>query len=303
VLLCVALSASIAAACDGRVVDDARVYASPLCVPAAPKRVVALDMSFGLGVSLDVGAPLVGAPLDRMSDDDLKARAEAAGAESIGFVAEPSLEAIAALEPDLIVGFLGSESLASGVHPMVSRIAPTLLYTGLDWEAFYRLMAGFTGREGEVAAALAAYETRLADIRARMPDVAVSVVRITSWDFQVYLDAPHAYAPFEVMRRAGVRRSAYETTDDPNLSMKRPDREELARLDGDVLLYIVGGTNDSDVDGRHEEVLEDPLWRMLPAVRSGRVHRIDPAVWMEFSGLGAAHRVLDDIERHVIGAP
>lgn len=293
------LAAGPGVACEGRLVEGA-VHAAPLCVPAHPQRVVVLDASFGLGIGLDVGLPVIGAPIDRMSDAALKARAEGAGVTSLGFVAEPSLEAIVALQPDMILGFLGDESLASGIYPQLSQLAPTLLYTSLDWQEFYRLMAGFTGREAEVARDLDAYHARLDDIRARMPDKTVSVLRITSWDFQVYLDGPVSYAPFEVMRQAGVKRSAYETTDDPALSMKRPDWEDLAALDGDVLLYIVGGTNDSDKDGRHEEVLANPLWQMLPAVRAGHVHRVPAATWMEFSGLASAHRVLDDLEAYVI---
>lgn len=289
-----------ATACEGRLADAPAIHAAPVCLPETPQRVVVLDASFGLGIGLDAGLPVVGAPMDRMSDAGLKSRAEAAGATSIGFVAEPSLETIVALQPDMILGFVGDESLAAGIYPQLSQLAPTLLYTSTDWQEFYRLMAGFTGREEAVAKDLAAYRARLDDVRARMPDRTVSVLRITSWDFQVYLDGPVAYAPFEVMRQAGVRRSAYETTDDPGLSMKRPDWEDLAALDGDVLLYIVGGTNDSDRDGRHEEVLANPLWQMLPAVRSGDVHRVEAATWMEFSGLASAHRVLDDLERFVI---
>lgn len=298
-----ALHALPALACEGREISDAHVYRSPLCLTGTPERVVVLDLSFGLGISLDVGLNVVGAPLDRMSDETLRARAEEAGVTSLGFVTEPSLETIVALQPDLIVGFVGSESMAAGIYPMASQLAPTLLYTATDWKAFYGLMAGLTGEEARIESEIAAFETRLADVRDRMPDTTVSVLRITSWDFQVYLDSPVTYAPFEIMAQAGVRRSAYETTDDPTLSMKRPDWEELAQLDGDILLYIVGGTNASDEDGRHEEVLASPLWQMLPAVKAGRVHRIDPAVWMEFSGLASAHRVLDDLETFVIGAP
>ncbi|WBU53939.1 iron-siderophore ABC transporter substrate-binding protein [Paracoccus sp. SCSIO 75233] len=292
-----------ALACDGRLLEDEGVYAGPLCVPSAPQRVVVLDASFGLGIGMDVGLPIIGAPLDRMSDDGLKSRAEAADVTSIGFVTEPSLETIVALQPDMILAFVGSESMASGVYPQLSQLAPTLLYTDIDWRAFYSLLAEFTGREDEIAEKMQAYDARLADIRDRMPDKTVSVLRITSWDFQVYLDAPQSYAPFEVMKQAGVTRTEYETTDDPSLSMKRPDWEELAELDGDVLLYIVGGTNDSDKDGRHEEVLSNPLWQMLPAVQSGNVHRVDAATWMEFSGLASANRVLDDLEKYVIDAP
>ncbi len=77
----------------------------------------------------------------------------------------------------------------------------------------------------------------------------------------------------------------------------------MPALDGDILLYIVGGVNNSATSGRHEEVLANPLWQMLPAVKAGRVHRLDPAIWMEFSGVGSAHRVLDDVERFVVAAP
>ncbi len=297
-----ALLAGTAIACEGRLIEDASVHAAPLCIPAAPQRVVVLDASFALGIGLDAGLPVVGAPIARMSDVDLTARAAAAGVTDIGFVTEPSLETIVALEPDLILGFPADPGTAAMIYPQVAQLAPTLLYTDLDWRAFYQLLAGLTGREDEIAARFAEYDARLADVRARMPDTPVSVLRITSWDFQVYLDSPRSYAPFEVAREAGMRRTAYETTDDPSVSMQRPDWEELAALEGEVLLYIAGGTNDSDRNGRLEEVLADPLWQMLPAVAAGRAHRVAHGTWMEFSGLGSAHRVLDDLERYVIAA-
>lgn len=292
-----------AMACEGFALDDPGIFGGPMCLPQPPERVVVLDSAFGLGIALDVGLSVVGAPLDLMSDAALRERAISAGVQSIGVVTEPSLENIVALQPDLILGFVGSESMAAGVQPMASQLAPTLLYTALDWQNFYRLLAPIGGQETEVAEALATFEARLADIRARIPDIRLSVLRITSWDFQVYMDAPVTYAPFALLQRAGVSRSAYETTNDPNLSLKRPDWEELALLTGDVLFYIVGGTNDSDKDGRHEEVLANPLWQSLTAVQGGRVHRVDHAHWMEFNGLASAHRVLDDLENHLIATP
>ena len=302
-LAALAFWATSASACEGQRLESASIFNAPLCVPAQPKRVVVLDPTLSLGVGMDVGLPIVGAPLDLMSNEGLKQRAEAKGITSIGVVMEPSLERIVALKPDLIVGFTGSASLAASIYPQLSQLAPTLLETGIDWRTFYTTLATLTGRQGEVTETLRAYETRLSDIRARMPNITVSILRITSWDFQLYLDAPWSYAPFAVAREAGLKRSAYETTSDPSLSMMRPDWEDLAQLDGDVLLYIVGGTNDSDVSGRHEEVISNPLWKMLPAVKNKRVYRVDHATWMEFNGLASAHRVLDDLERYVIGKP
>lgn len=296
------LLCGFAHACDGRLVQDARIYNAPLCVPERPQRVVVLDQSFSLGIGLELGLPIVGAPLTRMSDESLLQKAQRAGIEDLGFVTEPNLERLVALQPDLIVAFTGDPGLAESVYPMLSALAPTLLDISGDWRGFYDVIGALSGQQDKVAGLFDTYNKRLDSIRARVPGTAVSILRITSWDFQVYTDSPQAYAPFEIAAEAGLIRSAYETAPD-GPSLKRPDWEDLANLDGDILLYIVGGTNDSDVDGRHEEVIENPLWHLLPAVQQGNVHRIDPATWMEFSGLISAHRVLDDIERLIINTP
>ncbi|WP_245155745.1 hypothetical protein [Paracoccus ravus] len=79
-----------ALACEGWLLDAPEIHASPLCVPAAPKRVVVLDASFGLSVGMDVGLPIVGAPLDMMSDAALKARATERGVTRTAFGQSPA---------------------------------------------------------------------------------------------------------------------------------------------------------------------------------------------------------------------
>ncbi len=280
--------------CAGRLIEGPGVFAAPLCIPATPQRIAVADPTFSLGMALELGLPVVAAPLSGMSDTALKARAEAAGVADIGSVLQPSIEAVVAAAPDLILGSVMLESL----HPMLSQIAPTVLVTDSDWRAYYRTLARVTGKTTELAALLDPLDARIAALRARAPGSTVSVLRITPWDFQVYPDAPGTWAPFALLRELGIRRSAYETADDP--AVKRPDWEEIAGLDGDLLLYIIGGMNDSASSGRLAEVTGNPLWQLLPAVRAGRVAPLDPAVWMEFSGIGAAHRVLDDVERLIL---
>lgn len=291
---------SVAADCDGLLIAGPSIYASPHCLPERPKRVVVLDPSFSLGIGLDVGLPIVGAPLARMGDQALHDRAIAAGITSLGFITEPSLERLVGLQPDLIIGFTGNIGLAESYYPIFAQIAPTILETSAKWKPYYRLLAHISGQEKTVDALFEKFDARIKDLRIRIPnEQKVSVLRITSWDFQVYPSGPDSYAPFALLSEVGVKRSDYENGS-PTSGVLRPDWEELAKLDGDILLYIVGGTNDSDTDGRHEDVLNHPLWKMLPAVQAGRVHRINPGTWMEFNGLGSANRVLDDIETYII---
>lgn len=284
--------------CDGRLIEDRGVLHAPICVPKDPARIVMLDPAFSLGMGLELGLPVAGAPLTMMSDRILHDEAVRHGVADLGSFLEPSIERLVALKPDLIIG----SSMADSAYPLLSQLAPTLLIAAENWKTYLSLMAKATGREQKAAELLAAYDARVAALKSRIPDQRVSVVRITSWDFQVYLDEPDAYGPFSVLRDVGVRRTDYETAQG-NATLKRPDWEELANLQGDVLLYIVGGANNSDTSGRHEEVTSNPLWRMLPAVKAGRVYRVDAGTWMEFSGTTSAHRVLDDIERLIIAKP
>ena len=288
------------AACEGRLADGASVHAAPVCVPAEPQRIVTLDPTFSLTMALELGLPVAGAPLFNVRDEALLALAKAAGVQDIGTAAEPSIERIAALQPDLI---LGDAAMHAAAYGLASQFAPTLLVEAQDWKTFYRTIAEATGTSVRADAALAAYEARAAALRSRMPDVTVSVLRITPFGFQVYVDGPAAYAPFSVLHDAGVRRTPYETVDDATI-LKRPDWEALSQLSGDVLLYMVGNPyDDLSATGLEADTLANPLWKTIPAVAAGRVHKVDVTTWMGFGGLRSAGRILDDVERIVIGAP
>ncbi|TKT78153.1 iron-siderophore ABC transporter substrate-binding protein [Aquamicrobium sp. LC103] len=295
-ILFTAIGVLSAFACDGRLLTEG-VFNPPVCIPENPQRIVTLDAYYNLGMGLELGAPIIGAPLFAMDDDALQATAKERGVADIGSSSQPSVEAIIGLKPDLI---LGDAFMHARAYDIAQKIAPTVLIEAQDWKQYYALVADFTGRKGEADIEFDAYEKRAADIRARMPEVKVSVVRIIPGGFQVYVDGPGSYGPFSILREAGVTRTVYETVSDDTV-LKRPDWEGLAALDGDILLYIVGGGHDNDPSGRLEtETLNNPLWQMLPAVAAGRAYRVDPATWMEFSGLASANRVLDDVERYVL---
>lgn len=287
------------ASCNGREMT-ANVLHAPLCIPDKPQRIVVLDTYFNLGMGLELGAPIVGAPLYGIEDKKLEAQAKAASVADIGHYSQPSPERVIALQPDLIIG---DAFLHGRAYDTASKIAPTALIQVQNWKGYYAVLAEVMDRTGAADEAFKAYEERAAEIRRKMPDIKVSAVRIVPGGFQVYVDGPGAYAPFSVLRDAGVKRTAYETTTDDTV-LKRPDWEALAALDGDVLLYVVGGGHHTDPNDEFEaETLANPLWRMLPAVKAGRAYRVDPVTWVEFSGLASAHRVLDDVERYIVKRP
>ena len=51
------------AECAGRTLEGETIYRAPVCVPQTPARIVALDSTYNLTMALELGLPVVGAPL------------------------------------------------------------------------------------------------------------------------------------------------------------------------------------------------------------------------------------------------
>jgi iron complex transport system substrate-binding protein len=117
-------------------------------IPERPERVVVLDTG-ELDSALSLGVTPVGAVTTAVSEEFLSYLAEdAEGVEVVGTIAEPNLEAIAALQPDLILNpaVYGQEQ-----HDRLAQIAPTLSYkssTRLFWKQALADLARLTGTEG-----------------------------------------------------------------------------------------------------------------------------------------------------------
>ena len=298
-LFAVLLSASLAhAACVGKAITEA-VYDPPFCIPAEARRIVTLDPLITLGLLIELEAPVVATPYMAITENEVLDVVKAQKMVDLGNPREPSLERVAALKPDLIIG---SAEAHSAIYEQAARIAPTVLFKHMGWKTYLQRLSDVSGRQGAANAALEAYDIRVAGIRERMrdKDLTVSTVRFAPDRFVVFVDGPDAYAPFAVLREAGVKRTAYETVTDSTI-VKRPDWEELAALDGDVLLYVsASGFESGPDDALEKQITENPLWQLLPAVQAGRAYRVDRGPWQSFHGIGSANRILDDVERYLL---
>ncbi|NPD17425.1 iron-siderophore ABC transporter substrate-binding protein [Xinfangfangia sp. D13-10-4-6] len=297
VALVLGISPAMAQSCDGRLFSH-DALAAPVCVPEDPQRIVVLDPQLSLGMLFELEAPVLATPQTGVQDGWIRRMADAGGVLDIGHPLQPSLERLVALKPDLIIG---DTAMHGGLQPALERIAPVVLIAPVNWQEQFRLLADLTNRRDRAGALLSDYQERVQAIRARVPpDQTVSVVRIGPDRFQVYLDGPGAYAPYAVLAEAGVKRSAYETTGGDEV-LKRPGWEEIAALDGDVLLYVVvSGYDPAPDDALADATLANPFWQMLPAVAAGRAWRVGRGPWMGFHGVSSAMDVLDDIERFIL---
>ncbi len=132
-------------------------------VSDAPQRVVTLE-PLELDTAVAVGITPVGAAVANMVTG-VPSYLGVEGVTAVGTVSEPDLEAIASLQPDLI---LGTESRHSALYDQLSAIAPTVfIATQADpWRDNAALIGEALGREDEVKKAVDAVDTRCGEIAA-----------------------------------------------------------------------------------------------------------------------------------------
>jgi iron complex transport system substrate-binding protein len=259
-------------------------------VPASPQRVVVLDsaeldaaVSLGVTPVGAVSSPVEGGLLDYLADrtKDVK---------QVGTIAEPNLEAIAALKPDLI---LSSKMRHEELYDELSAIAPTVFAerTGYVWKQNLALFAEALGRADEATALLGAYEQRAAALGKSLgepADVAVSVVRFMPGQNRLYGKQSFIGT---VLEDIGVGRPQAQQAEETFVEISP---EQISKADGDVVYVTTYGPDSGTAVAK---VTGGPLWQRLGAVRSGDVHTVSDDLWMLGIGVTAANKVLDDLER------
>jgi iron complex transport system substrate-binding protein len=109
------------------------------------------------------------------------------GVSTVGSLAEPNLEAIAALRPDLI---LSNRTRNVKLYDKLSAIAPTIFgeRAGLVWRHNFALNSQALRREQQAAATVRQYEEQVRALNAKLPSPrpSVSVIRVLDKDRRYY---------------------------------------------------------------------------------------------------------------------
>jgi iron complex transport system substrate-binding protein len=254
-----------------------------------PERVVVLDTGeLDSVLSLDVTP--VGAVTTDVSDGFLSYLADgAADVKVVGTIAEPDLEGIAALAPDLI---LSNKVRHEALYEQLSQIAPTVFAerVGAVWKDNFRLAAEALGLEEEAEGRLEEYETRAAALGESLGDPAgttVSAVRFVDGVIRVY--TPESFLG-TVLADAGLDQLTLPTDRTPTFA--ELGAEQLTSADADIVLFSsYGGAEDSG----EAAVVAGPLWPRLGAVAEGRAHAVEDDVFFTGIGLTAANLIVEDL--------
>lgn len=251
-----------------------------------PQRIVVLELSFA-----DALAAVNISPVGIADDNDPSrilsdVSAQFAPWQSVGTRAQPSLEAISALKPDLIIA---DSSRHAGIYSALQAIAPVLLLKSRNETYEENLQSAaiigkVVGKDAEMSQRLALHHQRMQAFAAQLPKGA-SVVFGTSREQQFNLHSRESYTG-SVLTALGLTLPAPVN----NAPMAAIGLEQLLAINPAWL--IVAHYRQQSIVRTWQQ---DPLWQVLQAAQKQQIAEVDSNIWARMRGIFAAERIGADM--------
>ncbi|TBL76238.1 AraC family transcriptional regulator [Paenibacillus thalictri] len=260
-----------------------------------PKRIVVLTNE-GTEALLAVGVKPIGAVQSWIGDPWYNhIKAEMNDVTVLGNELQPNMELIATLKPDLIIG---NKVRQEKMYEQLKRIAPTVFSEDLgeDWKTNFKLYMEAINKKEEGDKALAAFEQRVADVKAKLgskTSARISVVRFSASQVRIYQKLTFSGA---LLSQLGFARPAAQDKDG---NIEVVTKERIPDMDGDVMFCFVtetpGKTDASDVV---QQWMNDPLFKELNVYKTQKIKQVDEAIWNSAGGYKAANLLLDELSAY-----
>lgn len=260
-------------------------------VPDRPQRVVALEFPY-----VDMLASLDVSPVGVVDDGDPEnlipqVRERIGEWQSVGTRAEPDLEQIANLQPDLIIA---DNNRHAGIYDELSAIAPTVVFT-VRYSGYQetldvtRKVAEALNRTEEANAEIDRLNGRLDAFARTVPEgdnrQALAIIPRERGTAQI--QGKGSYVA-DVLERVGVPYAPEAAAFPADSDSSSVGLEGLAEIDPDVLFVMTDAETTMD-DWEGSEV-----WQNLRAVRAGDVYPVDRALWTRSRGLVSMELIAEE---------
>lgn len=273
-----------------------------VALDAPAKRVVALEWKYAEDL-IALGMQPVGvADIEGYNKWLSKAAALGADVVDVGTRQEPSLEQIAALEPDLIIA---PQTRHEAIINELQAIAPTVMFNpyqeagGLDqyteMEETFRSIALAVGKAAEGEAVLERLQKKYEEAAERMAqsDLATKqFVLVTGYSSQniptlrVFTDNGMVT---QILERIGLE-NMYHSDNYEIYGYTQTTVELLPELEDANFLYIV----QEDDNIFENQLADNPVWTNLRFVKEGRTYDLGGDTWM-YGGTLAAEVLVDRV--------
>lgn len=227
----------------------------------------------------------------------------------VGVRQEPSTDSIVDLDPDLILGVEGSIPESEIEH--LERAAPVVLFKGADAQdpighatRDFETIAELIGKEDEAEQQIAEFDQKLEENASVIEeaDLAGKPVVLASpfmngSTLEIRMHGPRS-APQQIAERMGLD-AAWTDPGDDEYGLSSTDLEGLTGLPDDSG-FLYWGNDDEEEDLVETTFEQNGVWRSLPFVQDGDVHRAGVGIWV-YGGPSSLAAWSDDLVAQLTG--
>ncbi|MBY4211393.1 iron-siderophore ABC transporter substrate-binding protein [Rhodococcus fascians] len=277
-------SADTADGSAGEATRTVETVRGSIYVPDNPLRVVTLEpVELDTTVALGI-VPVGTAVLSETAGVPAYLGTEAAGIATVGTVAEPTIEDIAAAQPDLI---LGTETRHAQYYDQLSAIAPTVFIASQSdpWRDSVRFVGRVLGKEAKAEELLTAYDDRCAEIAEKHDTAGKTAQLIRPRSGELTLYGPSSFAGSTLECAGFTTPPRPEWADEISVDLS-PELAAQAAAD----LIVVTADDPSDPAAIPSSITDNAATLPNP-------HAVDLSYWITGVGPMGGQTVLDDIDR------
>ena len=226
-----------------------------------------------------------------------------ASTPDVGTRGEASLDAISALDPDLIAV---TTDTADTVIDQLEEIAPVLVLRGSDgadpigyMRSTVETLADATGTQEKGEEILASFDAKVVDGQAALAAAGVEGAPFTMADGWIANGtvSVRMYTSGSFFGAIGDElglTNAWTGEGDPDYGLSTTDVEGLTALTATEGLHFLYAASGSEDDPFADGLAGNAIWEQLPFVAAGDVHRVPDGIWM-FGGPASAEAYVDAV--------
>ncbi len=222
-----------------------------------------------------------------------------ASAKDVGTRGESSVDAIAALSPDLVI--TTTDESANSIAQL-EKIAPVLVIRGADaanaipqMKTNLELIGSAIGKTDQAKQINADFDKKVAEGKQKIADAGKAGENFTMSDgykqgstisIRMYTTGSLLGA---VLTEMGLK-NGWTGAGDKDYGLAQTDLEGLTKVPNGNFLYIANDADGGDVFGG--DLAGNAIWKNLPFVKSNDVHRLTDGIWM-FGGPKSTEQFID----------
>lgn len=221
------------------------------------------------------------------------------GVTDVGFRGEPSIDALVALAPDLVVS---TTDLSESIISQIEEAVPVLVVRPADagrpvdqMRDNLLLIAEAVGKTDEAEALIERVDSAIADGASAIADAGLEGREFTMADGWIEGTnvSVRAFTGGSLVGAVGEEMglvNAWDLEGDPDYGLAITDIEGLTNL-GDVEFLYYSNASEGDPA---EALAGNAIWEGLPFVEAGNVHRLPDGIWM-FGGPLSVEQYVDGV--------